>query len=419
MTSINLERVDPGPPSESPWTDYVSTIGRAWRFVVYGTLAAWACILLAALLIPRRYVSTAAVSLPDLIEERRPEERKPLAPLVLYERLDRGEAWKRTGVSIAFYKEMERLLSDEAVLGAGLKDQLDSSDIGKLIGHFEEHFTPLTTNPRNEIQRIDRVDGITGVVVSYETHPPAHARAVTEALVALVRKAFVTTLARQEIRQQMLVSSRSATQARQDFMNLTHANASLEKQTHEMDRLLQEAPVAKGPQPQMLVSAGDRGYLYVSPASQLVGVKAAMAENEHLMRTFQREAAIEELRVTFLRRVDARLQGEALIVGSQAQPDIAGILRGELDAFLKDKTGEEVEYLRAQTLGLCDVLVSAADAARMVQAPTLKRKPLAALVVGGMVAVLVLFVCGAIVVESWKRGQAGVGLGPRASSDAA
>jgi len=185
-------------------------------------------------------------------------------------------------------------------------------------------------------------------------------------------------------------------------MNLIHANESLDKQAREMDRLMREAPEARGAQPQVIVNTEDRGYLYVSPASQLVGVKAGMAENAHLMRTFQREAAIEDLRVTFLRRVDSRLQSEGL----RAQADIPGILRGELEAFLKGKTGEEVDYVRAQTLGLCDVLVSAADAARMVQAPTLNAKRRTPLVVGGMIVVLVLFVCGAIVIESWKRGQA-------------
>lgn len=405
---MNPEPVDPGPTSESAWADYLGTIVRSWRFVVYGTLAVWVAILAAAFLVPRSYVSTAAVSLPDLLvakekdEQKRPEEKKPVAALLLYRRLDRSDAFRRTGVSIAFYKEMERILSDGAVLGAGLKDQLDASEIGKLIDNFEDHFTVLTTNPRNEIQRIDREDGITGVVVSYTTHPPAHAEAVIQALVALVRQAFVTTLARQEIRQQMLVGSRSAAQARQDYMNLTHANGSLDKQAHEMDRLMREAPEARGAQPQVIVNTEDRGYLYVSPASQLVGVKAGVAENAHLMRTFQREAAIEELRVAFLRRVDARLEGE----GSRARTDIPGILRGELETFLKDKSGEEVDYVRAQTLGLSDVLVSAADAARMVQAPTLIVKRRTPLVVGGMIVALVLFVCGAIAIESWKRGQA-------------
>lgn len=409
MTSTPPERGDALPASESPWTDYVSTIVRSWRLVAYGTLAAWAGILAAALLVPRSYVGTAAVSLPDLnvpqAKDKRPGEEKP-APLVLYERLDRGEAWKRTGVSIPFYKEMERILSDEAVLGAALKDQLDSSEITRLIDRFGSHFTTLTTNPRNELQRIDGTDGITGVVVSYTTHPEAHARAVTEALIAVVREAFVSTLARQQLHQQMLFSSRSAAQSREDYLNLAHANASLEKQAHEMDRLLREAPDSRGAQPQVMVNTAGRGHLYVSPASQLVGVKAAMAENAHLMRTFQREAAIEELRVAFLRQVDARLQGEAANVGSRARLDIPGTLRTELTAFLKGKTGEEVEYIRAETLGLCDVLVSAADAARMIQAPTLKRKSRAALVVGGMVVALVLLVCAAIIVESWKRGQA-------------
>jgi hypothetical protein len=132
-------------------------------------------------------------------------------------------------------------------------------------------------------------------------------------------------------------------------------------------------------------------------------VKAGMAENAHLMRTFQREATIEELRVTLLRRVDARLQDEAAVPGARAQPDIPGIFRAELEAFLKGKTGEEVEYLRAQILCLCDVLESAAAAARMVQAPTLYRLPRTTRVAGGMVMVLVLFVCAAVVVESWKR----------------
>jgi hypothetical protein len=406
VTSPTPERGDALSASESPWTDYVSTIAKSWRFVVYGTVVVWAGILAAALLVPRGYVATAAVSLPDINEDGRPEDRKPMAPLALYERLDRGETWRRTGVSIAFYREMERVLSDEAVLRAGLKGQLDPSEIGRLVGRFEDHFTTLTTNPRNEIQRIERTDGITGVVVSYTTGPPAHARAVIEALIALVREAFVTTLARQEIRQQMLVSSRTAAQARQDHMNLTHANESLEKQAREMLRLLQEAPVSKGPEPQVMVNPEGRGHLYVSPASQLVGVKAGMAENAHLMRTFQREAAIEELRVTFLRRVDARLQGDAGLVGSRDQSGIPGVLRAELEAFLEGKTGEEVEYVRAQTLGLCDVLASAADAARMVQAPTLSPKPRAAVVVGGMIVVLSVFLCAAVVVESWKRGSA-------------
>lgn len=422
MTSIKPERGETA--LESPWTDYVGTIVRSWRFVVYGVLAAWAGILAAALLVPRSYVSTAAVSLPDLFvppkekDEVRPQEEKtPVTALALYERLDRNEAWKRTGVSIAFYREMERILSDGAVLGAGLKDQLDSSEISTLISHFGEHFTPLTTNPHNDIQRISGGDGVTAVVVSYTTHPPERSRDVTQALVELVRQAFVTTLARQEMRQLMLVSSRSAAQARQDFMNLAHANESLEKQALAMDRLLQEAPAARGPQPQVMVNTEGRGYLYVSPASQLVGVKAGIAENAHLMRTFQREAAIEELRVALLRRVDARLQGGSALDGSRTPPDIPGILRTELEGFLKGKTGEEVEYVRAQTLSLCDVLESAAAAARMVQSPTVYRKSRATLVVGGMMVTLVLFVCAAIVVEAWKRSQAG--LRPRASSDAA
>ena len=411
MTSIKPERGDPSVPSDAPWTDYVATILRSWRLVLYGTLAAWAVILIAAIAIPRDYVGTATVSLPDLIvppdEDRKPNDAaKNSAPLVPYTRLDRSESWKRTGVPIALYKEMEKTLSDQAVLESALKGHLEPSDIGRFLDKFEEHFATLTTNPRDEMQRIERADGITAVVVSYKAHPLEEARAVTETLARLVRDAFVTTLARQEIRHQMMVSSRGAAQARQDYMNLASGNESLERQVHEMDRLLREAPVARGPQPQVMVNTEDRGYLYVSPASQLVGVKAAMAENAHLMRTFQREAAINELRLSLLRRIEARLQAEGDAARSPLPADVPGIVRAELDSFLKDQTGGAADYVRAQTLGLCDILKSAGDIARMVQSPTLRPTPRAWRVVGAMGAVLVLVLSAAILVESWRRRPA-------------
>jgi hypothetical protein len=393
---------------EAPWTEYVEAVLRSWRMVVYACLVLWAAILLAALLVPRDHLATAAISLPDLkvpetdpLRVREEREERP-TPLQLYERLQAAEPGKRTGVPIAFYKEMERTLTDEAVLNAALKDQLSPRKIARILRNPGEHFKVLTTNPRNELERIQPTDGITGVVVLYETHPAERARRVIEIMAGLVRDAFVTNLARHEIQQQMFEASRTADQARQDRLNLLHANESLDQETADLSRLLRDAPTERGPQAQVMVNTRDRGYLFVSPAAQLVGVRAAIAENSHLIRTFEREAGVNELKMALLRQVDTRLR-QLEAGGSPMHPEVASLLRQETDAFLKGKSGHDADFVRAQMEGLSETLVSAMAAVRPVQTPTLQRERRGLLVGLGMAAAVLLVLAATVVHESWRR----------------
>jgi hypothetical protein len=410
------DNIPPSVPAERDvgWTDYVDTVLHWWRFVAFGCLAGWVLVLLGAWLIPRDYDCTATVALPMVAPKPKKQELvESGVPLAVLRELDREEP--RPGVPLATYKLLEKRLGDEAVLNKGLGHLLGPREIRELIRDFSKHFSPITTNPRNDIERITPEDTITGVQVSYQDHPAEHARAIVSALAGLVRDAFITTLVLEQVETQSVRASFDGLQASGERLNLLAENGSLALQEGEVGQLAR-AFGGSGAAPREVVDIKEGGYRYLPPQTQLVGIKASIAHNAHKARLRERETKLARLRVAFFRKLDDRLRAEFRKSGHQVVTDAAAVVRDELATFLKgqDAADPELGFIRQEMEGMADMLITFGAATRLVQLPTAKRRPRALPTLGAALAVPILLVAAALVGESWKRYHSSRGVADRA-----
>jgi hypothetical protein len=409
------------PPAQPPepdvaWTDYVDTVLHWWRFVVYGCLAGWVLVLLGAFLIPRDYECTAALALPTINPKQKKQEMAESGvPLSVLRELDKEEP--KPGVPLATYKRLEKRLGDEAVLTAALRDQLSPRQIRRVIRDFTKHVSAITTNPRNDVERMTKDDTITGVQVYYEGHPEEHARAVVTVLAGLVRDAFVTTMVLDQIEQQTVRASVDSIQAMGESLNFLAENDSLAIQADQVARLTRESPGAAG-SPREVVDVKEGGYRYLPPPTQLVGIRATEAYNAHKARLRAREAKLARLRLAYFGRLDERLRAEFQKAGRQVVSDPSAVMREELAGFLQGRTATdpEVGFVRQEVEGMAEMIATFGRGARVVQLPTAKARPRALPALAAALAVPLLLIAAALVGESWKRYHAARGVAARVAA---
>ena len=384
------------------WTDYVDTILGWWRLVVFGCLVGWALVVVGVLTIPREYDCYATVALPTVTPKQKKQElAESGVPLPLLRELDREEP--KPGIPLATYKRLEKRLSDEAVLGKGLGHLLNPRQVRRIVRDFSRHFSPITTNPRNDIERITPEDSITGLQVSYKDHPAERAREVVTALATMVRSAFVTSVLIDQMETQTVRASFDKVQATGERLNFLAENSSLAIQEGEVAGLARQ--FAGPASPREVVDIKDGGYRYLSPQTQLVGIKASMAHNAHKARLRERETRLAVLRLDYFRRLDERLRTEFQQSGQQVLGDAPAVMRAELAGFLqgKDESDPDVAFVRKEVEGVADMFATFATATRLIQLPTAKATPRMLPTLVAALAVPVLLIVAALVGESWKR----------------
>ena len=398
-------QISPRPErDEAPWTDYVDTVLRRRRFVAIGTVGAWAVIGLAALLVPRDYQCSAALALPPVMQptetDRRREERDSSRELAL-----KKEEAPKPGIPVALYKRVERVISDESVLDKGMAQTLSAGEVRDLVRSLDEHFSPITSSARDDLQRMDREDTIIGIELSYTTHPADRARQVVNALGALAHDAFVTSYAMDQVLSQTVKASFDGLRAGKERMELAQENTSLEKQAADMARVLSEARHVAVGSAREIVDTREGGHLFLPPGLQLVGIHAKQVENAYKSRLLEHDTEMAELRLEFLRRLDGRLAEGVRANGSPALKEIPRLIQEELDAFLSgpgaDRPGGP--YLKIEVAGMSEAIASVSSSTRFVQTPTLKRKPRALALSVAAAAAAVFFIAAALVAESWRQ----------------
>jgi hypothetical protein len=372
--------------------------------VLIGLAISAVILLFAGRLVPQSENCEATLGLPTLtlpsaIVSSKEEATKASGSGVAgSERLD-------AGIPLVAYKKLERALADEAVLGNALRGKVDPADIKTLAGMMSEHVTPLTAIARNEIQRMDKLDTIAAVQVSFVSRSAETAREVVQSLADLVRQVVVTNVALEGLDYQRLRSAADTVKFARDTQELVYTNESLQTVIQEIEKLSRRFPSAFARAGREVVDTKDGGYRYLPPDLQLIGLRAAVAENEHKMRLYERALDVAHLRLQFLDQLDGRIRAEFEKNNARLLTDAPGLLRGQLRGFQAGRAnaGPAMAMLQADIGGLADLLDSYRTSTRFIQMPTTRRKgrgrfPLLA---AGMVVVLSLSV--PFLIESWRR----------------
>jgi hypothetical protein len=373
-------RVEP----EVPWTEYVDAIVRQRRLVLVGTAVAWGLILLAVLVLPRNWRCQSTLTLPTL-------------------EVEGGKEGAR-GVPLADYKALERTLGDVTAISHAVGDHMDEAEVRAFTRALGEHVTPITTNTRNEILRIDKEDTITAVDVAYEGRPPARVQEVVLRLAHLVRDALITNVALDRLATRLQKSTTDAVGARARRLELENMNVSLQAQTTEIEGLLARyGGTAAGPTGRDVVNTNEGGYRYLPPVLQVVGLRAAQADNAHLIRMARHSEAVAAARVAFYRQVSGAAEREFANSGTRIVLDMPALVRAELAKFTAGKRADDtvVLSLKVDANGFAESLEATRSGVRFIQHPTLRRTSVAlqAAAAGALAVVVMLF--AALVVDSW------------------
>jgi hypothetical protein len=402
----------PEPAStRTPWTDYVEAVWRWRRFVVVGTLAAWATIALLAFLVPKQYECQGTISLPGAAvpmfgtsgvdRATLPPDASALAP-------DRRP---RPGITLALYKRLQRALADRAVVEKGLGGRVDAATVQAVLDGTS--FSPISSGPRNDLARFETEDRVVALQISHLGYSPAYAREVVSALASLARDALLTVTVLDQIETDLQASSLLVRTAQERMHDLQGENESLAEEQADIARLVRESP----PRPAetlAIIDATGGGYRYLPPQAQLVGIKSKMAHNRSRARQIEREVEIASLHLAHLHRLDQAFRVEFERRGCQLSSDPVKTIRGSLDALPNAEMDGRpaLTYLRADLKSWADMLALMHAGARFIQEPTLGAKR-RGLVVLATLAASVLFVLGAALLgESWQRHRAARSLAP-------
>jgi hypothetical protein len=374
------------------WADFLDRL-LAWkRFLAIGLVVVWAAVALLFFGRGRAYECTATLVFPDLarVGITFPGEPPP----------------RQVGIHFSEYRKLEQILSDASVIEARLGTLLDARERRALLADLDDHLTPMTTNPRQDVARMDKLDTIVGFGLAYETRPEERARAVVRTLGALARDAFVTLSAIEQAQHAIARTTTEIAELTVDRDTLTVKNASLQQVLKELESLRAAFPSAALPSTRQVVDIKDGGDRFLPPDIQLVGARSASTQHQHEIRVLDRRIQFAALKREFFQRVAARLDGEMKTKGAAVE-GIPGMVREEL-AALRKKHGGTVDLGRVESAAeeMAVSLSSYETAVRWLQAPTLKPAPrlVPALKAGVAATLLMLAValCGAL----WQSRRA-------------
>jgi hypothetical protein len=380
---------------EVAWTEYVDTLLGWRRFLIAGALIIWGTILLAALLMPRQYACQAVLAFPGLDARRLAKVKEP------------DKERRPVGIPLYSYKKLERTLGDFAILQTAFKGEMTEGQLRRFARGVGQYISPLTTNTRDDILRIDREDRIVGAQIWYEDTPAARAQRIAEIFTNLIREALATSLALDAIDAELARATDAASKSVTEKMELSFYNQSLQSQAADLERLAARFPGMAG-SPREVVDVGSGNHRYLPPNSQIVGIKATQADNDHHIRISDRDFAIESLRASYLQQLSRAVQAEYERTASHVIVDMPRLMRTELKAFL-DKKGSgspEAHFVEVDMNGIIDSIDTFRAGTRLVQYPTLARTPIVPVLFGVGVVATLLLLLAVLVADSWQRYHA-------------
>jgi hypothetical protein len=366
------------PYTEEPvWADRVLTI-LAWRrFVLTGIVVAW--ILLAVLFFarPTPFSAEATLALPNtndataMLPSAIESTTRLKATLKSAKAMDvpfnvhletsprssSDFSWSRAaGFPVASYKKLEKSLRD-AGLYARLGGKLDAAEVGPLV--------PVTSAGRSDVQRLDKADAITGLAVSVSAGKGEAATEKAALFAELVRRVVLRNVSRDELQRLQIRANEQAQDGRKERIDLQYTNQSLAQTIADLEKL-GRAGAAAGVS--TLAGPSASAHRYLSPSVQILGLRAAMAENEHLMRVHDHHARMAALTLDFVRRAEARLDRE---FNGSGGFDPGALLRQEWELFNKDKDPQDaaIAAVAADVEGLSDALEGYGRSMYFLQAP--------------------------------------------------
>lgn len=382
-------------------TDILAPLRRHWKLVVFGTGICWAILLLVLLLAPRftppTYRSEAALSVPNVIPAARPAVSGP------------GEgAWQtggKAGIPPVLYKKVERALLGGTVLQSAFSGKLAPAAVESMRRSLGERVSPVANPPD---------DTITAVRLSYEATLADQTRDVVDTLATLVREALITAIAREEINWEARMSDEQVLSIMKQKTDLVAGIRSLEKLGADLERLKREMPASQAIGPGQVVDTRDHGYLYLPPELQVIGARARRAENEYLVRNCDQALVRHTLRLSFLRRLDARIEKTGVAVVR----DMPSVIGSELQAFLLEQgdSNPDGRYFQTEMEVLRDQLATFRNATQFIQYPTTTRiSGRSRVALAGALATLavVFFIAAAFVADLWHLEDSAV---PRRSA---
>jgi hypothetical protein len=382
--------------NEHPWTEHVDTLLRWWRFLIQGIGAAWAVLLVGAVIVPRTQLAEATVALPNLAfaEPKEFEPRRLVPPA--HDRV------LKPGIPIGTYKKVEAALSDGGLLTDAFRE-LDAKALDHVRRDIRQIVSPMTTGVRDELMRADREDTVIAVRLSFSDTSAPQVLVVVNTLARLVREAMATRGARDQVEAALLQATSTAEAALTRKLDLSARNESLKTLALDLQRLTATAPASGTSSREVVDLLSEGGHRYLPAAVQHVGVKAWQADNDHEIRQADWTFRVESLRVAFYRRLESRLRGQGAQAGIAVVEDVPSVIDAELKAFTETQAGAAADYLRAEVEGMRDVVQAHRAATAFIQRPSLRTTPRAPWVLGGMLAAVVAVLLAALMGESWRR----------------
>ncbi len=285
---------------------------RRRKFILYGTLLAALLSLLIALLLPRVYRSEGfyAFTTQRIGSERDKDKDK-----------DKDNYKDRTlrvsTVGIPEFKKYQKrftnpLLFQNFIKRKGLLNEEDLSMVSKSIQSSEDLnklISPAYAYAKEDLKVLagippDAQNYVVGVQLNWEAKGPDKARALVIILGVFLRNTIMYNLLYDYINANYTVFSNDIRKFENE--NLT-TKFNLEQLTLKADRMksiLKRYPSGGSAENRQVVSVGEGGYNYLSPATQLVGVESQVADLMEKSAKENRNKEISQVNYNFFN--DAR-----------------------------------------------------------------------------------------------------------------
>jgi len=393
--------------AEPSWGDRAVILVR-WKTLVLGGIAlSCALIVLLDATIPTPFEAEATIALPNTNTAEDVYDRLKSAALLsagdpppIREESQR----KAPGFSIAAYKKLERSLRDDDLFTHAFGGRLNPREVALLTTRLDQHVRPLTSVGRNELYRLEKEDAITAVQLVVPAPSDAAAFERIGLFADLVRGVVIVNLTMDAMDQLRTQSAAERRRWEQERLQLGYTNRSLQQNVVLFERLVRDVPVS-GASGREVVSVTEGGHRYLSPTLQLIGIRAAMAENEHRIRRFDDLVRLATIRLDFLKQLEGRIEREFKVKRVRLLDDPVALLRDEWRQFAEasPEGPQELASIGAELAGIAGQLESYRTAMHFVQKPGARLQSRRNKVVALAFLAIAFFLVLPFALEQWRR----------------
>ena len=376
--------------SDLTLAEVLAPVRRRAAFIVAGTVLSWVALLAAIYMVPASYRSEATLLFPDTTNQRAVTASGDVRPP------------NRPGVSLVVYKKIERSLTDRAAVTANLDGKLEAATLER-IPNLASSVSPITTAAIDDVTRLGSGDMITGVRIVVSGSSDEEATRLAAAISDLVKQVLLTEITLEEIEHAMNESSTEREAAAAEKVRLTRVNHSLELVAVDIQRLVRQ-PVTGSSGTREVVDVREGGHRFLSPGSQIVGIRAEQAENAHAIRLAEELMSRHDLRLRFGRTITDAMSPQ--FGGSRRYiADLPQFVWKTFNKFLEGQSPDPVarQYLTTDIETLVGRLESFQSRTRLIQSPTVTRQSRAPLAAATAAFLFIFVVAVAVAFDFWAR----------------